>query len=315
MPKVSVIVPVYGVEKYIERCARSLFEQTLDDVEYIFIDDASPDNSISILKKVLLDYPARVHQTVIEKMPHNSGLAAVRKKGVQMATGDYLIACDSDDYVDKGMYLDMYSLAVANNYDLVHCDIDVVSDDRLIRTLTSPKSQLLSDELRKMIIEGDIANSLCNKLVKKEIYFENPISFPVAGMDEDNTLSCQLAYYSKRLGYINKSYYKAYQNTESMSRIPGEFQIFKRFEGALSNSKIAVDFLETHGYNEKSIAVIRAKIRPKLALWPLTRMRKYYKIWKDTFKETNFQVLLDKRVSFRIKVKFFLSISRTICLM
>ena len=57
MPKVSVIIPVYGVEKYIERCARSLFEQTLDDIEYIFVDDCTPDNSISVLKNVIKSYP------------------------------------------------------------------------------------------------------------------------------------------------------------------------------------------------------------------------------------------------------------------
>lgn len=59
MPKVSVIVPVYGVENYIERCARSLFEQTLGDIEYLFIDDCTPDNSIDVLKRVLKDYPLR----------------------------------------------------------------------------------------------------------------------------------------------------------------------------------------------------------------------------------------------------------------
>ena len=68
MPKVSVIVPVYGVEIYIERCARSLFEQTLDDIEYLFIDDCTPDRSIEILKQVLEDYPQRKTQTIIHRM-------------------------------------------------------------------------------------------------------------------------------------------------------------------------------------------------------------------------------------------------------
>ena len=68
MPKVSVIIPVYGVEKYIERCARSLFEQTLDDMEFIFIDDCTPDGSINILSNVLESYPLRIKQTQIVKM-------------------------------------------------------------------------------------------------------------------------------------------------------------------------------------------------------------------------------------------------------
>lgn len=83
MPKVSIIVPVYGVEKYIERCCRSLFEQTLDDIEYLFIDDCSPDRSIEILKKVLDEYPHRKNQVHIHRMGKNSGQAAVRKWGMR----------------------------------------------------------------------------------------------------------------------------------------------------------------------------------------------------------------------------------------
>ncbi len=104
MPKVSVIIPVYGVEKYIERCARSLFEQTLDDIEYLFIDDCTPDKSIEMLKQVLEDYPHRKPQVVIHRMEQNSGQAAVRKWGMQNAIGDYVIHCDSDDWVELTMY-------------------------------------------------------------------------------------------------------------------------------------------------------------------------------------------------------------------
>ena len=83
MPKVSVLVPVYGVEKFIERCARSLFEQTLNDMEFIFVDDCTPDRSIEILKSVIEEYRLRFaekkYEVRIERLPTNSGLAAVRK--------------------------------------------------------------------------------------------------------------------------------------------------------------------------------------------------------------------------------------------
>ena len=83
MPKVSVLVPVYGVEKYIERCARSLFEQTLDDIEFIFVDDCTPDRSIEILESVIEKYRLRFaekkYDVRIERMPTNSGQAAVRR--------------------------------------------------------------------------------------------------------------------------------------------------------------------------------------------------------------------------------------------
>ena len=120
--KVSIIIPVYGVEKYIERCAISLFEQTLDDIEYIFVNDCTPDRSIEILKDVLNRFPNRVSQVHILNMPYNSGQAAVRKLGIENATGEYIIHCDSDDWVELTAYEKLYKCAITNNSDIVFCD-------------------------------------------------------------------------------------------------------------------------------------------------------------------------------------------------
>lgn len=79
-PKVSIIVPIYRVEEYIERCAESLFAQTFDDIEYIFVDDCSPDKSVEILQRTLEKYPHRKRLTRIERLSSNSGQAAVRRQ-------------------------------------------------------------------------------------------------------------------------------------------------------------------------------------------------------------------------------------------
>ena len=97
MPKVSVIIPVYNVEKYIERCANSLFSQTLDDIEYLFVNDCSQDKSIEVLNKVLEKYSNRKKHVIIKNMEHNYGQATVRRWGMLHATGDFVIHCDSDD--------------------------------------------------------------------------------------------------------------------------------------------------------------------------------------------------------------------------
>ena len=123
MPKVSVIIPVYNVEKYIERCSENLFSQTLDDIEFIFIDDCTPDRSIEILKSVLERFPNRKETVKILKMPKNSRQAAVRKYGMELATGDYIIHCDSDDWVDVDLYEKMYTEAVRSDADVVICPI------------------------------------------------------------------------------------------------------------------------------------------------------------------------------------------------
>ena len=123
MPKVSVIVPIYGVEKFIERCARSLLEQTLDDIEYIFINDCTPDHSMEILQKVISDYPHRKQQIRIVCMPINSGIAAVRRHGIKLSNAEYIIYCDSDDYIDRDMLEKMYVKALETNADIVMVDI------------------------------------------------------------------------------------------------------------------------------------------------------------------------------------------------
>lgn len=121
--KVSVIIPVYGVEQYIERCARSLFSQTMrDGIEFIFVDDCTPDRSIEILRNTLKEYPDRDTQITILKHSVNKGLAVARKTGVREARGEYIIHCDSDDWVEPDMYRRMYEEAKRSDSDIVVCN-------------------------------------------------------------------------------------------------------------------------------------------------------------------------------------------------
>ena len=118
--KVSVIIPIYKVEKFIERCVRSLMEQTLKEVEYIFVDDATPDKSIEVLERCLALYPNR--KTEILHHSQNQGLPAARNTGLQVATGKYIFHCDSDDYVEHDMLEKLYLQAEQTNADIVWCD-------------------------------------------------------------------------------------------------------------------------------------------------------------------------------------------------
>lgn len=110
-PLVSVIVPVYGVEQFVEQCARSLFNQSLAEVEFIYVDDASPDKSIEKVKKVLKEFPNRETQVKIIHHDVNKGLPAARNTGLSVATGEYVFHCDSDDYVESQMLERLYRKA------------------------------------------------------------------------------------------------------------------------------------------------------------------------------------------------------------
>ena len=120
--KVSMVVPVYNAAPFIERCARSLFEQTMDDIEYVFVDDGSTDDGIAKLLSVLEEYPNRKPNVKIVHHAKNSGTAETRKDGCKSATGEYLIYIDSDDYADLTMAEKMYAKAKESDADMVVCD-------------------------------------------------------------------------------------------------------------------------------------------------------------------------------------------------
>ena len=167
MPKVSVLVPVYGVEKYIERCARSLFEQTLDDIEFIFVDDCTPDRSIEILESVIEEYRLRFaeknYDVRIVRMPTNSGLAAVRRHGIQLATGDYITFCDSDDIMPEDAVESLYNLAVESDADIVSGDMEWLYDDGTTkRSYISLPYGSDRESVYRALLSNEYSHTLCS---------------------------------------------------------------------------------------------------------------------------------------------------------
>lgn len=207
MSKVSVIVPIFKTEKYIEKCAKSLLNQTLDDIEYIFIDDCTPDNSMEILRRVVEQFPGRAGSVRLERMPENSRLAAVRSYGLQLATGEYVIHCDSDDWVDLELYEKMYDEAIRCNADVVFAPIV----DEYVGSSILRKNEKLPCAGKEIV-----ANWYCtnvgmfnwNKLVKRTIYNENNIlPFEGVNMWEDNALMLRVLYYANRVSSITGAAY------------------------------------------------------------------------------------------------------------
>ena len=118
MPKVSIIVPVYNVEKYITKSLESLVNQTLEDIEIIIVNDGTKDNSMKIVREFAIKNPKKI--VCLEKQ--NGGLSDARNYGIPYAKGEYIAFLDSDDYVELDMYEKMYKLAKKENSDMVECD-------------------------------------------------------------------------------------------------------------------------------------------------------------------------------------------------
>lgn len=220
MPLVSVVVPIYNVEKYLERCIESLLNQTLHNIEIILVDDGSLDNSGTICDKVQ-EMDNRVK--VIHK--RNGGLSSARNAGLEIASGEYIGFVDSDDDVALDMYEKMYTTAKQENVDFVMSDYIRIleSGDTYLKTLRISSGRYDKEKIRKNIypqlIMGENLDygpllSVWHCLYRKEfldkyqLYFDEEVRW-----SEDNIFSAFVGYYADSFYYIKgQGLYHYYQN-------------------------------------------------------------------------------------------------------
>ena len=239
MPAVSVIITVYGVEEYIERCVRALFGQTLEDIEFVFVDDCTPDASMDILARVMDDYPERRCSVKILRNDVNRGQAYSRRVGVEAATGDYLIHCDGDDWPEPEMYARMYFKAKAEDLDMVICRICRVYPDHIEHQM----DDLGAADLLKALIKQDIYGQLLNKLVSRKAY-ERGMVYPVCNVGEDYAMTMQLACNCDSVGYLDETLYNYVIREGSITNTE---KTLRKAEHLKDNFDIAFSSLETKG--------------------------------------------------------------------
>lgn len=307
MPKVSVIVPVYGVEAYIERCARSLFEQTLDDIEYLFIDDCTPDHSIEILKYVLEDYPQRKPQVSIHRMEQNSGQAKVREWGIRNAVGEYVIHCDSDDWVEKEMYRAMYEKAINENADIVRCNFVRTNGVKEKLCYQVPSSSYRDKyKILSYMLMGLSQTSLCDKLVKKSIYDNNKIIYPHNNMQEDAVITFQLVYYANKIEYLPTPYYKYCENPQSITRQNSYESFSKRLNDVINNNEIILLFLKNNNLEEMFVEeIICRKYIVRSHINILTNKTEFRRLWWSVYPEIDGHILTCKKMRTMDKVYYY----------
>ncbi|MDM1547824.1 glycosyltransferase family 2 protein [Empedobacter falsenii] len=206
MSKVSILVPIYGVEQFIERCAISLFEQTFQDIEYIFVNDCTPDNSINILKQTLESYPHRKSQVQIINHEINKGLAGARNTGVESASGDYILHVDSDDYIEKDMVALLYEKAINENADIVMCNYFLEWEHvnkLVIQRFNENKVKFINSILSTLA-----SPCVWNKLYRRSLYLDNFIkTFEGVNLGEDFITTPRLVYFSNKIVKVNKPLY------------------------------------------------------------------------------------------------------------
>lgn len=302
-PKISVIITIYNREKYIEDCARSLFEQTLDSVEFVFVDDASIDQSVALLYNLLENYPTRKPQTKIIRMETNGGRAVARQTGLDNVSGEYIIHVDSDDWVDYDMLEKLYERAKETHADIVGCN--VTHEYRSYKRLFCQDYSNDMDENIRRLLNGKIFPSLCTSLTRTSLIKDNQIAFP-QGLDTGEDLLFNLSLYlhaNKVVGIDNPFYH--YRHTEDSGS-------FKHTEKSI-NSVIEVSrrienlMRETGNYEKYEHEILFRKFSMKCALITKFDNQAYNQLWLKLFPETHKYIWSYKQFSWKRRVELWLA--------
>lgn len=224
MYKISVIIPIYNMEKYLEKCLDSVLNQTLKDIEVIAINDGSKDSSIEILKRYEKKYKnLKVYNN------ENMGISATRNFGIEKATGEYIAFIDSDDFVDLNMFELMYNKAKNENLDIVVCDYyhyyETTQKKEIMPIISFENTNIKTNP--KLIFE--INSAPWNKVYKKSLIDKSKYNFPLNTKYEDLGYIPILLGEAKKIGKIDLplNYYLIRGNSETTTIDNRVYDIFK----------------------------------------------------------------------------------------
>ena len=245
---VSILVPIYNVENYIERCARSIFDQTYLDIEYIFVDDCSTDNSMEILSRVIKDHPKRKNDIRIINHEHNRGLSAARNTAVDNCNSDFLLHVDSDDYLEPNAV----ELLVEKQK---KTDADLVTGQALLHNKTSiflmERPHFINKEGFVVdMIKPSLHHTIWGRLIRTSLYKDNNIH-AVEGVNigEDLQVMSQLSYFAKKVESVWSVIYH-YENSNPNSYMNASSQ--KKLERCLQDTQ-SMEIVRDFFKNKKEV--------------------------------------------------------------
>ena len=293
---VSIIVPIYNVEKYIERCIRSLFEQTMDQIEYIFVDDCTPDQSMAILRQLMEEYAYKNLTVKIISHEQNKGLPTARNSGLAAATGEFVFHCDSDDWMEKDAMEKMYQAAQVNQADIVWCDwfLSFRSNERYMQQ----KGAETPMDCIKAMLSGRLKYNVWNKMVRRSIYSDNQVVFPDGfGMGEDMTM-IQLFAYARKVCYVPAALYHYVQlNTGAFTKTASETHLSQMRHNA--NRTIA--FIQNRYGAELEKELQFFKLNLKLPFL-ISSDKNSYRRWLAWYPEANRYINQNAMFSYRVRL-------------
>jgi len=228
MPKVSIIVPVYNVEKYVEKCLQTLIDQTLKDIEIIVVNDGSTDNS----SRIINEYVSNFSNMIKCYDKENGGLSDARNYGMQYATGDYIAFLDSDDYVELDMYEKMYNKAIEEKSDMVECDfIWEYPNKKVIDT------GIIYNNKKDMITYARVV--AWNKIIKREVLEKANVIYPKGLRYEDIEFFYKMVPYYNKVSFVKEPLVHYIQRDASISNVQNERtkEIFEVLDNSINYYK------------------------------------------------------------------------------
>lgn len=231
--QISIIVPIYNVEKYLRRCIDAILNQTISNLEIILVDDGSPD----LCPQICDEYAKRDNRIVVIHQ-ENGGLSAARNAGIKAAKGEYIGFVDSDDYISPNMYELLYDNIEHYDADIAICNFEYVDDNGNALNRPSPmKTEVLTNKqaLRKLEEKRwTYYVTAWNKLYRRSLFDE--ISFPIGKLNEDSAIMHELFHKSRHIATIDdKLYYYVQRNNSIISggynvkRLDEVEAIYKRY--------------------------------------------------------------------------------------
>lgn len=235
MYKVSILVPIYGVESYIERCARSLFEQTYPNLEYVFVNDCTPDRSVDILKRLIDEYPERKPFVKIINHESNLGIAATRNTALDNVTGEFVSHVDSDDWLEPNAIELLVKRQVETKADIVSGNMYIHGHESVTEFVQPQYDN--KEQMVLMQFPPTHDHDIFRRIIRRSLYEENHIRC-IEGNDmgEDRYQMVQLCYFAKGVSAIDDFvYHYNSNNSDSYThQIQKEKQVLL-FEQGLNN--------------------------------------------------------------------------------
>lgn len=268
MIKVSIVIPVYNVEKYVRRCLDSVVNQTLKEIEIIVVNDGSLDNSLKICE----EYQRRDKRIKLYSKK-NTGLGLTRNYGLEKANGEFVAFLDSDDYVDLDYYEKLYNKSINNNLDVCYSNCKNLDDKGMINNSKRYKfksdvinsDDVLDVMLKKIYISGKkIPMSSCMALFRKKIIDKYKLKFESERkyISEDYLFTIDFIHYSERVSYENSvSYYYCY-NGSSLTRSYKEnrFEMSKIFIDEMKRKLKKYNLLKKYEKDVNSLQILYARV-------------------------------------------------------